>query len=199
MARGTFATPILDANATKQDEMKWSKDVYIKKVKVFSIVLGQCDEPMQNKVEGHPKFAPMEQDCDMAALLEVIKEIAFDSHDKKYLARQAANAWKQLEYCHQQEDETIVQFYQWFMETVDQTEQMFGTFVLSAMVDADKTGAKIDKKSKKAREKMIVVLFMEGTNKGFKPLLRDLENDYVLSANKYPVTSVDGLCRATSL
>jgi hypothetical protein len=70
---------------------------------------------MQNKVEGHSKFAQMEQDCDVAALLEVLKESAFDSHDKQYLARQAANAWKQLAYCHQQEYETIVQFYrQWF-------------------------------------------------------------------------------------
>jgi hypothetical protein len=45
--------------------MKWSKDydIYIKKktkydeekAKVFDIILGQCDEPMQNKVEGHSK------------------------------------------------------------------------------------------------------------------------------------------------
>jgi hypothetical protein len=40
---------------------------------------------------------------------------------------------------------------------------------------------------------MIVVLFMEGMNKGFKPLLRDLENDYVLGANKYPATLVEAL------
>jgi hypothetical protein len=48
-------------------QQKWSKDydVYIKKktnydeekAKVFAIILGQCNEPMQNKVEGHPKFA----------------------------------------------------------------------------------------------------------------------------------------------
>jgi hypothetical protein len=38
---------------------------------------------------------------------------------------------------------------------------------------------------------MIVVLFMEGMNKGFMPLLRDLENDYVLGANKYPATLVE--------
>jgi hypothetical protein len=63
----TFAAPTLDANATKQDEMKWSKyyDVYIQKktkyeeekAKVLAIILGQCNETMQNKVEGHSKFA----------------------------------------------------------------------------------------------------------------------------------------------
>jgi hypothetical protein len=53
------------------------------KPKVFAIILGQCDEPMQNKVEGHQKFAQMEQDCNMAALLEVIKKNAFNIHHSK--------------------------------------------------------------------------------------------------------------------
>jgi hypothetical protein len=30
---------------------------------------------MKNKVEGHPKYAQIEQDCDVAALFEVIKEV----------------------------------------------------------------------------------------------------------------------------
>jgi hypothetical protein len=104
---------------------------------------------MKNKVKGHQKYAQMEQDCDVAALLEVIKESAFDSHDQQYSARQAASAWKQLAYCHQQEDETIVQFYQQFIETVDRTEWMYGTIVPSVMVDGDKSIAKIDKSGKK--------------------------------------------------
>jgi hypothetical protein len=56
-------------------------------VKIFAKILGQCDEPMQIKVEDHQK----EQDCDVAALLEVIKVSAFDSHKKQYSAHQAAN------------------------------------------------------------------------------------------------------------
>jgi hypothetical protein len=124
------------------------------KVKVFAIILGQCNEPMQNKVEGHLEFAQLEQDCDVAALLEVIKESAFDSHDKQYLACQAANVWKQLAYySHQQEDEKIAQFYQQFMETVDQTEWMTGTIVLSVLVDADKSGAKMTRSRKKQEKK----------------------------------------------
>jgi hypothetical protein len=46
-------------------------------------------------------------------------------------------------------DKTIVQFYQQFMETVDWTEQMYGTIVPSVMVDADKSSTKIDEKQKK--------------------------------------------------
>jgi hypothetical protein len=96
----SMVPPTLDASATQQDEIKWSKDyvVFIKKktkyddekAKVLATILSCCNEPMKNKVEGH---AQMEQDCDVAALL----------------AHQAANMWKQLAYCHQQEDKTIVQ------------------------------------------------------------------------------------------
>jgi hypothetical protein len=40
---------------------------------------------------------------------------------------------------------------------------------------------------------MIVVLCMHGVSKGFKLLMRDLENDYVLGTNKYPVTLAEAL------
>jgi hypothetical protein len=109
--------------------------------------LGQCDEPTENKVEGHEKFSQIEQDCNVAALLEVMKESAFDSHEKQYLAHQAANAWKQLAYCHQ-EDKTVVQFCQQFSETLDCTERIYGTIVPSAIVNSDKSSTKIDAKKK---------------------------------------------------
>jgi hypothetical protein len=60
------------------------------------------------------------------------------------------------------------------METVDPTEWMYGTIVPSVMVDGNKSSAKIDKKREKARENMIVTLFIDGVNKGFKLLMRDL-------------------------
>jgi hypothetical protein len=34
----------------------------------------------------------MEQDCDVATLVEMIKESAFGSHEQQYLAHQAARA-----------------------------------------------------------------------------------------------------------
>jgi hypothetical protein len=83
----------------------------------------------------------------------VIKESAIDLHEQQYSACHAASAWKQLAYCHHQEDETLVQFYQWFSETVDHTEQMYGTIVPSVMVDGDKSSAKIDEKQKKSKRK----------------------------------------------
>jgi hypothetical protein len=98
-----------------------------------------------------------------------------------------------LAFCHQQEDKTLVQFYNWFIETVDQTERMYGKIISSVMVDNDKSKDKADEKQLRAKEKMTVVLFMEGASNGFKPLIRDLENDHVLGSNKYPETLAEAL------
>ena len=38
------------------------------------------------------------------------------------------------------------------------------------------------------KNKMMAFLFMNGANPKFKPLLRDLANDYFLGAALYPVT-----------
>jgi hypothetical protein len=51
-----------------------------------------------------------------------------------------------------QDDETIVQSYQQFMETVDQTEQIFGTIVPLVMMDAYKSSVKIDENQKKEKK-----------------------------------------------
>jgi poly-beta-hydroxyalkanoate depolymerase len=112
-------------------------------------MLSCCNEPMKNKVEGHLKYAQMEQDCNVASLLEVVLLI--------HMSNNIWHARLQLAYCHQQEDETIVQFYQQFMETVDCTVEMYGTIVPSVMVDNDMSSVKIDEKQKKTRENMIVI------------------------------------------
>jgi hypothetical protein len=80
----SFVVPTLDASATNQDGLKWSKDydLFIKqktkhndeKAKVSAMILSCCNKPLKNKVKRHLKYAQMEQDCDMAALLEVITE-----------------------------------------------------------------------------------------------------------------------------
>jgi hypothetical protein len=59
-------------------------------------------------------------------------------------------------------------------------------------VEKDKGTGKVDKKRMKAK-KMLVVLFMEGANKGFKPLMQDLENDHALGSTKYPTTLAEAL------
>jgi hypothetical protein len=48
-------------------------------------------------------------------------------------------------------------------------------------------------KEQKAKDSMLAILFMEGGTRGFKPLLRDLENDFALGASLYPGTPAEAL------
>jgi hypothetical protein len=86
---------------------------------------------------------------------------------------------------------TIITLLKWLVERV---ERLYGTITPSVVAEKDKTAKRLDEvKASKAREKMLVVLLMEGANKGFRPLLRDLESDHALGANMYTATLVDVL------
>ena len=61
-------------------EDKYTED----KAKVFVIIMGQCTMAVKNKVEANTAYADIETNYDVVELLRIIKEIAFESGDKKY-------------------------------------------------------------------------------------------------------------------
>lgn len=199
----TFPVPILPENASRQHELMWSKDydLHLKKknqyeeqkAKVFTTILGQCDETMKNRVEGHSEFQKCEQDCDVISLMKLIKESAFNSNEKQYPPRQAGMALKQLVTVHQQEDESLVAYYNRFIELSERAGRMYGELIPGAIVLKD--GGKESKgvKEANARNQLLASLFMEGGNRGFKPMLRDLESDFALGASLYPGTPAEAL------
>ena len=205
MEETTFQIPTLSTNATRVEELQWTRDydLYIKnkqkyedeKARVFAIILGQCDETMKNKVESKGSvYEKMQRDSDVIALLNMIKESAFDAHEKQYAPRQAAVAWKQLAHLHQQNEESLVQYHSRFVEMVQRMEGLFGGVAPTAVAKKEKGRKMTDaEKVSKAREQVLAVLFMEGGVKGFRPLLRDLENDQALGASLYPETIADAL------
>jgi hypothetical protein len=200
----SFSVPDLPDKATKQQELMWGKDydLYLKKknqyaeqkAKVFTIVLGQCDETMRNRVETQcATFQQHEEECNVVALLDVIKECAFNSNDKQYPPRQAGMALKQLLTMHQHEDETLVAFYKRFIEVCERVERMYGDMIPSVIVSKDGGKDKKEVKGLNAKNKMLATLFMEGENRGFKPMLRDLDNNFALGAPIYPESPEEAL------
>jgi Zinc knuckle len=200
----SFSVPVLPENATRQQELMWGKDYdlhlkkktqyEVQKAKVFMTILGQCDETMRNRVEGQAAmFKKIEEDCDVVALMKAIKECAFNSNDKQYPPRQAAMALKQLVTVHQQEGESLVAYYKRFVEVHERVERLYGEMIPGVIVSKDVGKEKTEVKELKAKNKMLATLFMEGGNRGFKPMLRDLENDFALGASLYPDTPADAL------
>ena len=45
---------------------------------MYAVILGQCSELMQAKIEGNKRFDTIKQDSDVVALLQLIRNIDFD-------------------------------------------------------------------------------------------------------------------------
>ena len=65
-------------------------------MKVFTIVFGQCNKAMKNQVEADSSHSLNESKTDVAALLQVIKEVAHDANEKKFPTQQATKALQGL-------------------------------------------------------------------------------------------------------
>ena len=92
------------------------------------------------------------------------------------------------------ENETLLQYYVRFQDLVERVEKHCGGIVPSCVVD-EMTGRETEAKKKaKVREQMLVVMFIEGMNRGFRPLVREMESGHTLGNNKvYPETMHDAL------
>ena len=86
---------------------------------MFTIVMGQCDEPMQNRVESANEYEDAEIENDVVALLKIIKNVMTGTNDMKYPSMQAVKAWKKLAKAWQNEEETLLDYYKRFTGLVD--------------------------------------------------------------------------------
>ena len=192
---------------TERDKAVWGKqyDLYLKKqeqyedykAKVFTIVLGQCTKAMKNKVEGTTGFeSEIAVNYDVVKLLQLIKSIAYGSNDKIYPSKQATDTLKQLMNARQQDGESQVDYYKWYVSIVEQAESTYGKVV---PVEIAKKDSQYQSNHSTVEDgewnKLLAYLFMDGADKNaYGPLLDDLQNDYALGMHDiYPDTVEDAL------
>ena len=162
---------------------------------MFTIMLGQCEKPMKNRIEDDECFEMAELNSDVVALLHMIKDVVFDSNDQKYPPKQAARAWKNLCMAKQGDEKDLVDYYKWFMVLVEMVERSYGEVALDEVAKKEKEDSK--KKNEKlqwARNKTLAYMVVDGASKmQFGYMMKNLQNDYALNAGKYPKSVEDGL------
>ena len=193
------------STVTEKDKAIWSKryDLYLKKedryndykAKVFTLVLSGCDKPMRNRVESASGYLSVEGSNDVAGLLQIIKDIAFDSNEKKYPPMQAAVAWRNLAKVWQQDGEDLVDYYKRFVSLVEIVERSYG---IVAPEEIAKNNSKYNKDKQSAldieRDRMLAFMFMDGADKRlFGFLLKKLADDFALGDGKYPENAEEAL------
>lgn len=153
------------------------------KAKVFTIVYGQCDKAMKNRIESQGMFASVEANNDVAGMLRLIKDAAYDSNDMKYPPMQAALALKRLMGARHNDKEDLVEYYKRFTSLVEMVERTYGE--LEPVVLANKSSAVGARKIE--RDKMLAFMFMDGLDKKvFGYFLKNMSNDYALGNDTYP-------------
>ena len=52
--------------------------------KLYSLVWGLCETPLQEKLKALPQFKQVSEDCDAIALLLAIREVTFEHESQRY-------------------------------------------------------------------------------------------------------------------
>ena len=124
---------------------------------------------------------------------------------------QVTKAWRQLVQAHQQQEDELLSHHKQFMSLVDAVECNCATIQPTAMAKKNSLHKpKPDKALKAKRDKMIAALFVEAANHGFKPMMRDMANDFALGASMHPSTIEEAMevmtvlmdqpaCKATTM
>ena len=166
------------------------------KAKVYTIVYGQCDKAMQNRVEGSDGYKEIEETMDVVGLMRIIKDVAFDSNDKKYPSLQAAQALKNLMLARQHDKEDLMDYYKRFVSLTEMAERAYGDVAPVAVAKKNKSAYKKtpDATLKVEKQRMLAFMFMDGADKKiFGYLLRNMGNDHALGQEKYPDTVEEAL------
>eukprot|EP00977_Amphora_coffeiformis_P021618 scaffold9572_cov157-Amphora_coffeaeformis.AAC.5 len=107
------------------------------KAKVFTIVYGKCDKAMKNRIESQGTYASVEATNDVVGLLQLIKDAAYDSNEKKYPPMQAAMALKRLMMMRQYGNEDVIDYYKRFSSTLEMVDRAYGEIAPTVLAQRD--------------------------------------------------------------
>ena len=124
-------TPLILAvpGPTPIEERIWVKEIdeYMKRKTVlernlenlFSLVWGQCESPLQEKLKALPQYKQVSEDCDAIALLLAIRELTFVHETQRYQAMQVFETNKRLANVRQKRLESISEYLERFQNLVE--------------------------------------------------------------------------------
>jgi hypothetical protein len=125
-----------DDNATKTQIRIWEKkiDDYVKKETItkenlktaYSLIWGQCFDPMRQRLESTDSFQLIASQGDAIELLKMIKNITYNYQSQKYTPQAIHDAKKRFYQCYQPSSMSVQTYYEQFMNLVDVIEHIGG-------------------------------------------------------------------------
>ncbi|KAL3935506.1 MAG: hypothetical protein SGARI_002947, partial [Bacillariaceae sp.] len=116
--------------AELKDILRDRKELTRQIAQLYSLVVGQCSEPMVARIEAHPDYKKTSDDRNDIGLLRIVRSICYDFQDHKYSAQSIFEAKRRWYNCHQNKGETISQYYEKFQNCMQVVEQCGGSINL---------------------------------------------------------------------
>ena len=164
---------------------------------LYSIVLGQCSEGLEQKVRSHEDFEEAAQDG--IALLIIVRSITHAFEDRTNKAHQIVKMKTKL-MKFRQGSLPLIQYHDQFLSRVEALKHVGATFYEQAVAeqvatnrneedeDEDVEVEVNDADKETATEMSIAIMFLQGAHSRYSDYMNSLSNKYLQGEDKYPKT-----------
>ena len=178
----------------------WKMDLkeYRDKVKVYanfraglySLVLGQCTDALQERLKSHHDYAGASQDG--IALLVIIRSLIHTFEENRKLSDAIMDVKEKFYKFYQGRYMTLERYHELFLAQTEVLDEVGITIEDEALVDeiAGEHGRIEPNEAdrREARDQELAIRFIRGTNQHHKGYLRHLRNSYLDGSDNYPRT-----------
>ena len=198
-----LADPTAPKNPPKGNQVAfeiWKMDIkeYREKLKVFanfraslySLVLGQCTEALQERLKSHHDFEIANQDG--IALLVIIRSLIHTFEENRKLSDAIMDVKEKFYKFYQGRHMTLERYHELFLAQVEVLDEVDITIEDDALTIkvAHHNGREVPNKDDRveARNQELAIWFIRETNSNHKGYLRHLRNSYLDGRDNYPRT-----------
>lgn len=151
------------------------------KSRVFRIIMGQCLDPMRNKLESLDGYKQMEKDDDVVGLLTKMQDLVYNTENNKYEYWSMQAVMTELMDIQQGDREGLQNFTKRFLAQVAAVEQTWGKLIPQKSWEAEA------EEQSKAENAYLACLYLSKVNRNkYKQAIDDLNNDFLLGREVYP-------------
>jgi hypothetical protein len=151
------------------------------KHKVFRIIMGQCKTPMRNKLESLPEYESLEEQDDVAGLLETIRKLVYGTDQVQYKYWTMQSVIRTMVNLKQEKMESLQAFAKRFLSQLESTEEVWGKLIPFESAQKD------PKEQNTERDKFLACLFLAGVDRDrYKRVIDELNNEFILGKVHYP-------------
>ena len=157
---------------------------------VFSLVLGQCTDALQECLKSHHDFQAASQDG--IALLVIILSLIHTFEENRKLSNAILDVKEKFYKFYQGRHMTLERYHELFLAQVEVLNEVGITIEDEALAEevAAENGRvePNDEDQREARDQELAIHFIRGTNMQHKGYLRHLRNSYLDGTDNYPRT-----------